>query len=223
MPASAAPLRVALAEDHGLFRDGLAALLNSAGVSVTASCESADELLPRIRQNMPDIVILDIQMPPAFSDEGIQAATAIRQEFPDIGILVLSMYIEPTYASAVMSIGTSSIGYLLKDRVTNIEALVDTLWRIANKECVVDPQIVQMLLQRPKRKLLIDRLTSREREVLQLMAEGYSNARIGRELHLSVRSVEAHVSNILAKLEMSPHDPNTDRRVQAVITWLRGR
>jgi DNA-binding NarL/FixJ family response regulator len=222
MPASAAPLRVAIAEDEALFRNALAALLNSAGVNVTATCESADELMPRIRQETPDIVILDIQMPPTRTDEGIQAAALIRQEFPDVGILVLSMYAEPAYASAVMAIGKTSIGYLLKQRVTSTDSLLKALERIANKEWVVDPGIVQALLDRPKRKPLIDKLSPREREVLQLMAEGYSNSRIGVELQLVKRTIESYIGDIFDKLELSKDDQNTDRRVQAVITWLRG-
>lgn len=220
MPASDHPLRVALAEDSGLFRQALTTLLESSGVAVAASRPSADELMPLLRRDPPDIVMLDIQMPPSFSDEGIKAAAEIRREMPGVGILVLSTYDEQRYAADVMAIDTMSIGYLLKDRVTNSEALVDALKRIKNDELVVDPQIVQKLLARPRRKPLVDTLADREGEVLQLMAEGYSNARISRDLNIGLRAVEDNIRKILNKLGLPP-DPDTNRRVQAVLTWLR--
>lgn len=223
MPASAPSLRVALADDHSLFRDGLAALLTSTGIEITASCETANDLLPRLAVDPPDIVILDIQMPPTFTDEGIKAAERIRHELPGVGILVLSMYVEPPYATAVMSIGDKAIGYLLKDRVTNVDVLVDALARIASDECVIDPQIVKALMQRPQHQSLMSRLTDRERDVLRLMAEGHSNKGIGTLLHLSVRSVEDHIASIFNKLDLPAGDPGIHRRVQAVIAWLRGR
>ena len=222
MPASAAPLRVALAEDEALFREALASLLTSAGVSVTATCASADELISRIRQETPDIVILDIRLQPGHSDEGIRAAAVIRQEFPNVGILILSDYAETPYASALMDVGTTSIGYQLKQRVTGIE-LVDKLKRIANGECALDPEIVKVLMRRPKRRSHLDTLSPREREVLQLMTEGYRNGTIADKLCLSPRSIEKNVANIFMKLGMPKDDGDTHRRVLAVITWLRGR
>jgi DNA-binding NarL/FixJ family response regulator len=220
MPASTDSLHVALADDSGLFRHALAMLLESSGVTLIADCPSADELMPHVQRHVPDIVILDIQMPPGFSDEGIRAAAEIRRELPEIGILVLSTYDEQRYAADVMAIDTKSIGYLLKDRVTNGDALVDALERIKNGELVVDPHIVRKLLERPRRQPLVNTLSPAEREVLQLMAEGYSNTRISRELHLKVRTIEDVVSKILTKLGLPP-DPDSNRRVQAVITWLR--
>ncbi|MEV5721797.1 response regulator transcription factor [Amycolatopsis mediterranei] len=219
MSASAAPFRVALAEDHLLFRVGLESFLKSAGVIVTASCGSADELMSHIRADVPDIVILDIEMPPGYSDEGIRAAEEIRGEFPDVGILILSIHDEPVYASAAMAIGTTSIGYLLKDRFASTSTLFDAFERILNRERVVDPSIVEFLIDRPK---LIDALTNRQLEVLKLMAEGYSNFRIAKELSLELCTVEKYIAEIFQKLGLSKDDRDAHRRVQAVLAFLRG-
>jgi len=166
--------------------------------------------------------MVDIQLPPNWSDEGIRAAEAIRRDMPDIGILVLSTYVEPAYAYAVASIGTQAIGYLVKDRVTSIETLLYALGRIQRRECVIDPEVVQALLGRARRKPAIATLTPREKSILQLMAEGRSNNSIAKELSLAVRTVEANTAAIFNKLDL-PEDPAANRRVQAVLTWLHGR
>lgn len=216
------PLRVAVADDIGLFRNGLVLQLESGGIVVTDACDSAEELMPRLKANPPDIVCLDIRMPPTMTDEGIKAAERIREELPDIGILVLSMYAETTYAAAIMRIGATSIGYLIKDRVADIEALLDALDRINRGGYVIDPEVVEQLLERQlPRQQSLDRLTPREMSVLALMAEGHSNARIALELTVSARTVEDYIGTIFDKLDL-PTDPDANRRVKAVITWLRG-
>lgn len=215
------PLRVAIAENSALFRRGLVLQLASGGVEVTDECGSAEELMPRLRANPPDIVLMDIRMPPTETDEGIRAATEIRAELPQVGILVLSTYVETAYAAAVISIGASAIGYLLKDRVTNIHELLDAIDRITAGECVIDGEIIQALLHRPPRQRALEALSDRERTVLRLMAEGRSNASIAQQLYLTVRTIEAHTAAIFNKLGLS-EDPETNRRVAAVITWLRG-
>jgi DNA-binding NarL/FixJ family response regulator len=215
------PLRVAIAENSALFRHGLVLQLETAGVEVIAECGSADELLDKVGQITPDLVLMDIRMPPTETDEGIRAAAALRQRFPQIGILILSTYAESTYAAAVLAISEHSIGYLLKDRVTDVGALLDALQRIAAGECVIDPDVVASLLGQPPRRHDLERLTERERAVLRLMAEGRSNASIAQNLSLTVRSIEAYTAAIFAKLDLT-EDPQTNRRVAAVIAWLRG-
>lgn len=214
-------MRIALADDSRLFRDGLKMQLESAGVDVVLACETGDDLIAHIDNAAPDIAIVDIQMPPTMTDEGIRTAEKLRAQRPDLGVLVLSTYVEPAYAAAVVSIGSNSVGYLLKDRVTSLDSLVDALERIDRGESVIDTEVVQALLQRPKRQSALERLTDRERSVLQHMAEGMSNASIARELTLTVRTIEAHSASIFDKLDLA-EDPNANRRVQAVITWLRG-
>ncbi len=221
MPDRQHPLRVAIAENSTLFRRGLVLQLASGGVDVTQECGSAEELMPALRADPPDIAILDIRMPPTETDEGIRAAAEIRAELPHLGILILSTYVETAYAAAVISIGSSAIGYLLKDRVTNLHQLVDAIERIDSGECVIDSEIVQALLHRPPRQKALEYLSERERTVLKLMAEGRSNANIAERLNLTVRTIEAHTAAIFTKLELA-EDPGTNRRVAAVITWLRG-
>jgi DNA-binding NarL/FixJ family response regulator len=213
-------VRVAIAEDSGLFRSSLALLLRSLGAEVTVSVASGAELLAAIRVSPPEVVILDIRMPPSFSDEGIRAAHEIRGLRPDIGILVLSTYAESSYASQLMETVSSGVGYLLKDNVTDADALMESLERVAAGETVVDPAIVRRLLGRKRKPTVLDTLNERETAVLRQMAEGRSNLGIAKELYLSARTVETHVTNVFTKLGLTPSDTENNR-VRAVLTFLR--
>jgi DNA-binding NarL/FixJ family response regulator len=213
-------VRVAIAEDSGLFRSSLVLLLRSLGTEVTASVASGAELLAAIRAGPPEAVILDIRMPPSFTDEGIRAAREIRSLHPDVGILVLSTYAETSYASQLLETVRSGVGYLLKDNVTDADALVESLARVAAGETVVDPAIVRRLLERNRRPNVMDTLNERELTVLRHMAEGRSNLGIANALFLSARTVETHVTNVFTKLGLTPSDTENNR-VRAVLTFLR--
>ena len=213
-------IRVAIADDSALFRSGLAMQLESVAVTVTDVCGSANELMARLPAGLPDAVILDMRMPPTFTDEGLTAAATIREQYPNIGVLVLSTYAETRYAMTLLSAGAARMGYLLKDRVANAATLRDALSRIVAGECVVDPEIIQRLIARQPPNSVLAHLTDRERDVLRLMAEGRSNSGIGQRLFLSERTIETHIAGIFDKLGLSV-EPHSNRRVQAVITWLR--
>jgi DNA-binding NarL/FixJ family response regulator len=213
-------VRVAIAEDSGLFRSSLALLLNSLGTEVTASVASGTELLAVIRASPPEAVILDIRMPPSFTDEGIQAAQEIRRQYPRTGILILSTYAESGYASQLLDMVPSGVGYLLKDNVTDIDALMESLARVAGGETVIDPAIVRQLLNRRREPGGLDTLNERETDVLRLMAEGRSNLGIARALFLSVRTIEAHVTSVFTKLGLTSNDLENNR-VRAVLAFLR--
>jgi DNA-binding NarL/FixJ family response regulator len=213
-------VRIAIAEDSGLFRSSLALLLRSLGAEVTVSVASGTELLATVRDSPPDVVMLDIRMPPSFSDEGIRTAQAIRGLHPDTGILVLSTYAETSYASQLLETVRSGVGYLLKDNVTDADALMESLERVAAGETVVDPAIVRRLLDRKRKPSVMDTLNEREVAVLRHMAEGRSNLGIAKELYLSARTVETHVTNVFTKLGLIPSDTENNR-VRAVLTFLR--
>jgi DNA-binding NarL/FixJ family response regulator len=214
-------VRIAIAEDSGLFRSSLALLLRSLGAEVTASVGSGAELLTVIRAGgAPEVVILDIRMPPSFTDEGIRAAQEIRGLHPDVGILVLSTYAESTYASQLLETVRSGVGYLLKDNVTDADALMESLERVAAGETVIDPAIVRRLLGRKRKPSVMDTLNEREIAVLRHMAEGRSNLGIAKELYLSARTVETHVTSVFTKLGLTPSDTENNR-VRAVLTFLR--
>jgi DNA-binding NarL/FixJ family response regulator len=213
-------VRIAIAEDSGLFRSSLALLLRSFGAEVTASVASGAELLTAVRDNPPDVVMLDIRMPPTFSDEGIRTAQAIRGLHPDTGILVLSTYAETSYASQLLETVRSGVGYLLKDNVTDADALMESLERVAAGETVIDPAIVRRLLGRKRKPSVMDTLNEREVAVLRHMAEGRSNLGIAKELYLSARTVETHVTSVFTKLGLTPSDTENNR-VRAVLTFLR--
>jgi DNA-binding NarL/FixJ family response regulator len=213
-------VRIAIAEDSGLFRSSLALLLRSLGAEVTASVASGAELLTAVRDNPPDVVMLDIRMPPTFSDEGIRTAQAIRGLHPDTGILVLSTYAETSYASQLLETVRSGVGYLLKDNVTDADALMESLERVAAGETVIDPAIVRRLLGRKRKPSVMDTLNEREVAVLRHMAEGRSNLGIAKELYLSARTVETHVTSVFTKLGLTPSDTENNR-VRAVLTFLR--
>lgn len=213
-------MRVALADDSTLFRDGLAVLLGRAGIEVTVEARTGDELLARMPGHLPDVAILDIRMPPTFTTEGLEAARRVRQLFPSVGVLVLSTYAETAYAAQLLSQGEEAVGYLLKDRVDDIETLRDALTRIDQGETVIDATIVRRLVARQRRANQIAELSERERQVLQLMAEGRSNAGIARQLFLGVKTIEAHIAQLFMHLEISGNSDD-NRRVKAVLTWLR--
>jgi len=213
-------VRVAIADDSGLFRSSLALLLQASGAEVTASVSSGTELIVVVRSQPPDAVILDIQMPPTFTDEGIRTAAQLRQAYPGLGILVLSTYAETTYASQLLEAVDSGVGYLLKDKVTDIDALMDGLARVSAGEQVIDHSIVMRLLTRNRKSTRLDTLNERERAVLRLMAEGRSNLGIANVLFLSPRTVENHVTGVFAKLDLDYCDTDNNR-VRAVLTFLR--
>ena len=213
-------MRLAIAEDSGLFRSSLALLLEASGAQVTASVPSGAELLEAIRGSPPDAVILDIRMPPSFTDEGIRTAHELRGLYPQIGILVLSTYAETGYASQLLETVRTGVGYLLKDNVTDAGGLMDNLARVSAGETVIDPTIVRRLLQRNRRPRKIDTLNERERAVLWHMAEGRSNLGIAKELFLSARTVETHVTSVFTKLGLAPSDTENNR-VRAVLAFLR--
>lgn len=213
-------MRLAIADDSGLFRSSLKLLLEASGAQVTASVPSGTELLAAIAENQPDAVILDIRMPPSFTDEGITTAAELRRLYQRVGILVLSTYAETSYASRLLETVSTGVGYLLKDNVTDAGALMQNLARVADGETAIDPDIIRRLLHRNRKPNMIDSLNERERTVLEQMAEGRSNLGIAQQLHLSPRTVETHVSNVFAKLGLDQAD-TSNNRVRAVLAYLR--
>jgi serine/threonine-protein kinase len=212
-------MRVIVADDEALLREGLIRLLAEAGFEVAGKAADGAELLRLVDARRPDLVIVDIKMPPTHTDEGLAAASEIGDRHPEIGVLVLSHYLEPRYAMRLLDEHPQRVGYLLKDRVSDIAVLADALHRIAEGECVIDPTIVSRLVARRDSGPLQE-LTAREREVLGLMAEGHSNEGIGQRLFLSQRTVETHVRQIFLKLGLR-ETPAYHRRVSAVLTFLR--
>jgi DNA-binding NarL/FixJ family response regulator len=213
-------MRVIVADDDLLTRQGIVHLLQQAGIDVVAQAEDAETLLRQVRLARPDAVIVDIRMPPTHTDEGLAAARTIRSDHPDIGVLVLSQYIEPSYALRLLEDQPERVGYLLKERVFDAVNLVDALRRLADGETVVDPTIVSRLLGRHRRIDPLADLTARERDVLSQLAEGLSNRAIASRLFVTERTVEAHVTQIFQKLGLDA-DPDSHRRVLAVIAYLR--
>jgi DNA-binding NarL/FixJ family response regulator len=214
-------LRVVLAEDDILLREGMASLLQRAGFDVAGQAGDAIGLLSLVRDTPPDLVIVDIRMPPDYSTEGLQAARVIREEFPEVGILVLSAHADVEHAMELLA-GGRKIGYLLKSRVTDLAEFVDSLERVARGGSIVDPVLVQELVSAQRRNDPLEALSAREREVLALMAEGRSNAGIARRLWVSEGTIEKHVHSILAKLGLAETDDD-HRRVLAVVTFLDAR
>lgn len=213
-------MRVVIADDETLLREGLARLLVEAGLQVVGKASTADELMRRVELTRPDVAIVDIKMPPTHTDEGLVAAQEIRGSHPAVGVLVLSHYLESRYAMRLLEEHPSRSGYLLKERVSDVAVLLDALQRIGEGECVLDPTIVSRLVGRSREHGPLDELSEREKEVLSLMAEGHSNDGISRRLFLSPKTVETHVSSIFGKLRLA-QAPDDHRRVLAVLAYLR--
>ncbi|MFC6018452.1 response regulator [Plantactinospora solaniradicis] len=214
--------RVIVAEDDVLVREGITVLLNRFGHRVVAAVGDADALVDAVREHTPDVVVTDVRMPPTLTDEGLQAAIRLRRADPGLPILVLSQYVEQTYAAELLETarpGTAGIGYLLKDRIGDVAEFVEALDRVAAGHTVVDPEVVRQMLVRRRDPLA--RLTPREREVLGLMAEGRSNAAIARTLVVTEAAVAKHIGSLLAKLDLPP-DEDDHRRVRAVLAYLKG-
>ena len=212
-------LRVAIAEDTVLLREGIARLLEEAGFEIVGQSSTADDLLLKVRSYHPDVAIIDIRMPPTHTDEGLRAAKTIRDKHPDVGVLVLSEYLEPAYAMEVISDNAEGVGYLLKQRVSELDDFASAVRRVAEGGSALDPAIVTQLVGRRRRDDPISSLTPREREVLELMAEGRSNQAIAERLVVTERAVEKHVTNIFGKLKLSA-TPEDHRRVLAVLAFL---
>jgi DNA-binding NarL/FixJ family response regulator/class 3 adenylate cyclase len=213
-------LRVVLADDSVLLREGVARILEEADFEVVGQVDNADDLLRRIGFSKPDVAIVDIRMPPTHTDEGLQAAAKIRERFPGVGVLVLSSYVEPAYAIELLSESAEGIGYLLKDRVADVDEFADAVRRVAQGGSALDPAVVRQLVGRPRGDDPLDQLTPREREVLSLMAEGRSNAGIALHMVVTERAVEKHVTSIFQKLGL-PQATEDHRRVLAVLAYLK--
>jgi len=213
-------VRVALADDSNLFRRGLRSLVTAVGIEVAFEARDATALLTLVEADPPNAVIVDIRMPPTFTDEGLVAAETLKSRYPEMGVLVLSTYSETAYAVRLLAGGGHGVGYLLKDRVDDVSALVDALERVCAGRSAIDPDIVARLIAQHGRLDEMAVLTAREHDVLRHMAEGRSNAGIGLALGLSARTVEAHVASVFQKLGL-PSRGDDNRRVLAVLTWLR--
>jgi len=213
-------VRVVIADDEALLREGLARLLQDAGFEVVGRCGDAEALLRMVDARKPDVAIVDIRMPPGHGDDGLVAAQEIRRRHPNVGLLVLSHYLDSRYAARLLEEVPAGAGYLLKDRVSEVAVVADALRRIDEGECVIDPTIVSRLVARKRARGPLDVLTEREREVLTLVAEGRSNGAIGEKLFLSRKTVDSHISQIFLKLDLR-ESPEHHRRVLAVLTFLR--
>ncbi|GLP71015.1 DNA-binding response regulator [Streptomyces sp. TUS-ST3] len=211
-------MRVVIAEDNALLREGLVLLLTSSGHEVVAVVGTGPEILPALLEHRPDVAVLDVRMPPGFRDEGLRAALDARERIPGLPVLVLSQYVEESYAAELLAGGTSGIGYLLKDRVGRVDEFLDALERVVAGGTALDPEVVAELLTR-RRDTPLDSLTPREREVLKLMAEGHDNATISRTLVVTERAVSKHIGNVFLKLGLPPSDSG-HRRVLAVLAYL---
>lgn len=212
-------MRIVIAEDLLLLRDGLVRMLTDTGHTVVAAVDNAPDLERAVLEHRPDLSIVDVRLPPGFRDEGLRAALSVREQDPKAPILILSQYVERTYATELLADGNGAIGYLLKDRVTALDEFLDALERVAAGGTAMDPEVIRQLFARNTRDQRITALTAREREVLALVAQGLSNSAICAELVLAPPSVEKHIGNILTKLDLPPAD-NTHRRVRAVLAYL---
>jgi DNA-binding NarL/FixJ family response regulator/class 3 adenylate cyclase len=219
-PSNGNGMRIVVAEDSVLLREGIARLLEDAGLEVVGQAGTADELLLKVRSYKPDVAIVDIRMPPTQTDEGLRAAKEIREKHPDTAVLVLSQYLEPAYALELLSESAEGVGYLLKDRVADIPEFVAAVKRVGEGGSALDPSVVSQLVGRRRQDDPVSQLTPREREVLELMAEGLSNSAIAERLVVTERAVEKHVTSIFGKLRLGA-DSDTHRRVLAVLAFLR--
>jgi DNA-binding NarL/FixJ family response regulator len=214
-------VRVVIADDSGLLRDGLAGLLTEAGVEVVGRAADAEELLDLVESTRPDVAVVDIRMPPTFTHEGAKAALELRQRDPRLAVLLLSQSLESRYVTDLARTHPRGFGYLLKDRVTDVQVLLDALRSVAGGGTVLDPEVVGHLLGRNELADQLARLSDREREVLELMAQGLSNKAIAERLVIDVKTVETHIARIMTKLDLH-QTPDEHRRVLAVLAWLRG-
>lgn len=214
-------MRIVIAEDSAILRDGLVQLLTMRGHEVVGAVADATGLGDVVTSTGPDLVVVDVRMPPTHTNEGLRAAIELRAGNPAVGILVFSQYVETTYAAQLLASGSDGVGYLLKDRVADVNEFIDALTRIADGGTVLDPEVVTQLMGASRRNDSVDQLTPRERQVLALMAEGRANNAIATRLHLSAGAVEKHVTNIFTKLGLMP-SPDDHRRVLAVLKWLDG-
>ena len=212
-------MRIVIAEDSVLLRAGLTRLLDDAGEDVVAAVGDAEALVAAVELHQPDLAIVDVRMPPTQTNEGVHAARVIRARWPNVAILVLSQYVEERYAGELIAGGASGLGYLLKDRIADVADFVAAVRRVGQGGAVLDPEVVSQLLARSRRQDPLERLTPREREVLELMAEGKSNAALAEQLLLSSSAIEKHVSSIFTKLDLHPTE-HEHRRVLAVLRWL---
>ena len=212
-------MRVAIAEDLFLLRDGLTRLLQAHGMEVTAAVESGEELLQAVRADRPDVAVVDVRLPPSFTDEGLRAALTARQELPGLPVLVLSQYVEQLYARELLADGSGGVGYLLKDRVLDGTQFIDAVHRVAAGGTAMDPEVIGRLLTHNAAAGPVATLTPREREVLALMAEGRSNAAIAQQLVITERAVAKHTASIFVRLDLQPSDDD-NRRVLAVLAFL---
>ncbi|GGL18892.1 response regulator transcription factor [Planomonospora parontospora] len=214
-------MRLILADDSVLLREGLSRLLGDAGHEVVAAVGDARALLDAVERHRPDVAVVDVRMPPTHTDEGLRAALEIRERRPEVGLLVLSQYVERTYAAALLAGSATGLGYLLKDRVSEVADFLDALERVHAGGAVFDPEVVRRLLARTARADPLSRLSGREAEVLEHLAQGFVNAAIAARLHVSLSTVEKHVNAIVDKLDL-PRDPDYNRRVLAVLRYLGG-
>jgi len=213
-------VRLVVADDAVLLREGAVRLLTEAGFDVVAQAADAEDLLRKVRAHKPDVAVIDVRMPPENADDGLRAALTIREELPETGILLLSQYVEDRYLAELLASGAEGVGYLLKDRIAEVERLTEAVERVGAGGSVLDPEVVGQMLGRSRDKHPLDDLTDREREVLGLMAEGRTNRAIAEELFISERAVERHVTSIFSKLDLPPAKED-HRRVLAVLTYLR--
>ena len=212
-------MRVVIADDSVLLREGLVRLLSDAGFEVAGQAGDADDLLRKVRAHKPQVAVTDIRMPPTHTDEGLRAAQAIRRELPDVGVLVLSQFVDQKYAMELLGTSAEGVGYLLKDRVAEVDRFTEAVRTVGNGGSALDPEVVSQLMGRRRSDGPLDRLTSRERQVLDLMAQGRSNGAIARELVVTERAIEKHVTSIFGKLEL-PTTEDSHRRVLAVLAYL---
>ncbi|MGP3976147.1 LuxR C-terminal-related transcriptional regulator [Streptomyces sp. 8N114] len=213
-------MRVVIAEDNALLREGLVLLLGSAGHEVAGVAATGPEVLPLLLEQRPDVAVLDVRLPPGFRDEGLRAALDARRKLPTLPVLVLSQYVEETYAAELLGGGAHGVGYLLKDRVGRVDEFLEALERVAAGGTALDPEVVTELMSRGRGSGPLDSLTPREEEVLHLMAEGRDNATIAKALVITERSVHKHIGNVFAKLGLPPSDSG-HRRVLAVLAYLK--
>lgn len=214
-------MRIVIAEDDTLLREGLSLVLRGEGFDVVAATADPVAFLAAVDEHRPDLAVVDVRMPPTHTDEGIQAAVAARRAHPGLAVLVLSAYVEQSFATDLLADGAERVGYLLKERVGRVDAFVEALQRVADGGTAIDPEVVAQLFAQKRAGDPLERLTAREREVLSVMAEGLGNVAIGQRLHITDNAVHKHIRNIFMKLDLTPDD-HTDRRVAAVLRYLDG-